>query len=118
VLSGTPNVSAVLFDVRVLQRGGWSVVAVVGDVDLATLPALRQGALGAGVDRVVLDLSGVDHFDPLGFGVVIALRLKVERQGGRFAVVCPPGRARDLFAESRVDAIVELVDSVDDLPGG
>jgi anti-anti-sigma factor len=117
VRSGTPNVSAVLFDVRVLQRGGWSVIAVVGDVDLATLPALRQGSLGAGVDRVALDLSAVDLFDPLGFGVVIALQLRATRQGGRFVVVCPEGRARELFAESRVDSIVQVVDSLDGLDG-
>ena len=104
-----------LFDVRVLQREGWSVLAVVGDVDLATLPALRQEALNAGTERVALDLSGVDHFDPLGFGIVVALRLRVARQGGRFVVICPPGRARELFAESRMDSIVELVDSFDDL---
>lgn len=105
-----------LFDVRVLQREGWSVVSVVGDVDLATLPTLRQGAFGAGTERVALDLSGVDLFDSLGFGIVIALRLRVARQGGRFAVICPPGRVRDLFAESRVDEIVELVESFEQLP--
>ena len=105
-----------LFDVRVLQREGWSVVAVVGDVDLATLLSLRQGALGAGTERVALDLSGVDHFGPLGFGIVVALQLRVARQGGRFVVICPPGRARELFAETRVDSIVELVDSVEELP--
>ena len=105
-----------LFDVQVLQREGWSVVAVVGDVDLATLPALRQGALGAGHEQVALDLSGVDLFDPLGFGIVVALQLRVARQGGRFAVICPLGRARELFAESRVDQIVDVVDAFDELP--
>ena len=104
-----------LFDVRVLQREGWSVVAVVGDVDLASLPTLRQGALGAGTERVALDLSGVDHFDPLGFGIVIALQLRVARQGGRFVVICPAGRARDLFEESRVESIVDVVGSFDQL---
>ena len=94
------------------------MVAVVGDVDLASLPALRQGARGAGFERVALDLSGVDLFDPLGFGIVVALQLRVARQGGRFVVICPPGRARELFAESRVDQIVDLVESFEQLPAG
>lgn len=101
-----------LFDVRTVERDGWSVVSVVGDVDVATLPVLRQHAVSSGGDRVALDLSGVDLFDPLAFGVVIALRLQVTRRGGTFAVVCPPGRPRDLFAETGVDRIVEVVDSL------
>lgn len=104
-----------LFDVQVLERSGWAVVAVVGDVDLATLPTLRQEAELVDAERVAVDLSGVDHFDPLGFGVVIWTAMRVRRRAGRFAVVCPPGRPRELFEESGVDRIVDVVDSVERL---
>jgi anti-anti-sigma factor len=105
----------VLFDVQVLERSGWSVVAVVGDVDLATLPTLRQDVELVDGARVALDLSSVDHFDPLAFGVVVWTRMRVQRRGGRFAVVCPPGRPRELFEESGVDRIVDVVDSFEQL---
>ncbi len=62
----------------------------------------------------------MDHFDPLGFGVVLSASLRTVRRGARFAVLCA-GRPRELFAESGVDRIVEVAGSVDALersPGG
>jgi anti-sigma B factor antagonist len=105
-----------LFDVRTVDRGGWSVVQVVGDVDLATLPSLRSHLDQLADGPVALDLTHVDMFDLLGFGVVIAGSMRVARRGARFAVVCPPGRPRELFTESGVDRIVLVVDTVDALP--
>ncbi len=102
-----------LFDVRTLERDGWAVIAVVGDVDLATMPALKQHAYDVGGDRVALDLSGVDHLDPLAFGIVLALQLRAGRRGARFAVICPPGRPRELLAETGLDRILEVVDALD-----
>ncbi len=99
-----------LFDVRVLRVGEWSVLAVVGDMDLATLPSLRQeldrldGALTA------IDLSGVDYVDPVSLGVILTGSLRATRRGGRFTVVCPPGPARDLLTESGLDRIIQVLD--------
>ena len=104
-----------LFDVRVLRRGGWTLVAVVGDVDLATMPTLHQELSGADGDRVALDLSGVDHMDPVTFGVLVAGALRAGRRGATFVVVAPPGRPRELLAESRLDEVLTVVDSFDDL---
>lgn len=103
-----------LFDVRTVHRGGWDVVRVVGDVDLATMPTLQAALVSAEGDRVALDLVGVDHFDPLGFGVVIAASLRTSRRGARFVVVCT-GRPRALFTESGVDRIVDVAATLDDL---
>lgn len=103
-----------LFDVRTVHRGGWDVVQVVGDVDLATVPTLQAALLSADGERVALDLGGVDHFDPLGFGVVLSASLRTARRGARFAVLCA-GRPRELFAESGVDRIVDVVGTVEEL---
>ncbi len=101
-----------LFDVRTLERDGWSVLAVVGDVDLANLPTLKQHADAVDGDRVALDLSGVDHFDPVALGVVVAMRLRARRRGASFVVVCPDGRPRELLREAAVDRIVEVVEAL------
>lgn len=105
-----------LFDVRTVTRRDWEVVSVVGDVDLATIPSLRSHLELVVADRIALDLGGVDLFDPLGFGVVLSCSLRAARRGARFVVVCPAGRPRELFAESGVDRIVEVVDDLDHLP--
>ena len=108
-----------LFDVRTLSRGDWDVVRVVGDVDLATLPTLRSELDRAESSKGALDLSSVDLFDPLGFGVVLAGVLRARRRGAVLVVVAPPGRPRELSAEARVDQLVtvaEPLDALDDLP--
>jgi len=98
----------VIFDVRTRPEGQWTVVRVVGDVDLANLPALKQH-----VDRVrdgdlALDLMSVTLWDPVAFGIVVAAAMRARRRGDRFVVVAGPGRVRELFAESRMDQIVEV----------
>lgn len=100
----------VLFDVRTISEGEWEVVKVVGDADLSSLPALRTHLDRTDATRVALDLGAVDLLDPLVFGVIIAAAMRARRRSSDFAVVCPPGRPRDLLAESGVDQIVTVVD--------
>ena len=104
-----------LFDVRILRHGDWSVLAVVGEVDLATMPALRQELDQLDGDRVAVDLGSVDYLEPVALGLIVAGSLKARRRDARFTVVCPAGAARDLLDESGVDRIVDVVASVDDL---
>lgn len=104
-----------LFDVRTVPRGDWDVVQVVGDVDLASMPSLRAVLDRTDATKVALDLSSVDLFDPLGFGVVLAGVLRARRRGAELVVVAPPGRPRELFAEAGVDRIVTVVEALDAL---
>lgn len=104
-----------LFDVRTVRRDGWCLVAVVGEIDLASLPLLRQELERTPTDKVALDLRGVDYLDPVALGVVLAGALRAGRRGGGFAVVCPPGRPRELLAETRLDEILVVVDDADEL---
>lgn len=98
-----------LFDVRVLPMGTWDVLCVVGDLDLATLPALRQALDRIDSPDVAVDLSGVDYLDPVTLGALFVGALRATRTGGRFLVVCPAGPARDLLTETGVDRILDVV---------
>ena len=104
-----------LFDVRTADRSGWSLATVVGDLDLATLPALRAALDQLGGARVGLDLSHVAYLDTVVLGVVLGARVGARRRGGEFVVVCPAGPARDLLTESGVDVVLTVVDSLADL---
>jgi anti-anti-sigma factor len=100
----------VLFDVRTLPIGDWTVVSVVGDLDVATMPTLRQHLDRVEEERVALDLGGVDYVDPVTLGILVVGALRASRRGGRFVVVCGPGAARDLLAETGLDRILDVVD--------
>ena len=104
-----------LSDVRRVDRDGWAVVVITGDLDLATIPTARAGIDRCEGAQVALDLSGVAHLDPVALGVVVAASLRVGRRGGRFAVVATPGRSRDLLAESGLDRIITVVGSTGEL---
>lgn len=97
---------------RVAPVGEWEVVSVVGDVDLSSLPTLRQVLDRPDRPDVAVDLSGVDYLDPVTLGVLLAGSLRAGRSGGRFAVISPPGPVRDLLAETGVDRIVDVIRSL------
>lgn len=103
------------FDVRTVDHDGWSLATVVGDLDLATLPALRTSLDALTGPRTGLDLSGVLFLDAVVLGVVLGARVRARRHGGEFAVVCPPGGPRDLLAEAGVDVVLSVVPTVADL---
>jgi anti-sigma B factor antagonist len=85
----------VLFHLHTSEQGGWSVVAVGGDLDLTTSPRLRKEIVALvswGTTRVVLDLGGIEFCDSVGLGVIVAAVKRVRSHGGelRLANCSPP----------------------------
>ena len=105
-----------LIDVGVTTVDGWTVVAPVGELDLASVPRLRQEVLallnGGGRD-VVLDLGGVDFVDSVGLGGVVAVAKRVRSAGGRFCVARPDPRIWEVFALVGLDRILDCHPSVE-----
>lgn len=78
------------FDVS--DRNGWTVLAVGGEIDMYTSPALRQQfaqLVDEGRRKIVVDLERVEFLDSSGLGVLVG-GLKRVRTGddGELALVC------------------------------
>lgn len=104
-----------LFALDVSPRGDWTVVAVTGELELATAPRLRQAVVslvGDGHVDIVLDLGGVDFIDSIGLGVIVSALKRVRSRDGRLVVAGAGPRVRALFVLTRLDEIIELHDSV------
>lgn len=109
-----------LVDVQVHDEGGWTIVTVVGELDLAVAPRVRQSVAGAlgptrprgGAPRVVLDLGSVHFIDSSGLGVVLGVLRRVRQAGGALRVVVVERQVTELFELLGLDAIVELRGSV------
>jgi anti-sigma B factor antagonist len=75
------------------------IVAVTGDVDLATVDVMRAqltGALQRG-DKVVLDLREVSFMDTQGLAAVIEAERASTESGTGFVVVRAPATVHRLF---------------------
>ena len=100
-----------LFALDVTVSGDWSVVAVTGELELATAPRLRQqvvSLIGAGRSHLVIDLDGVDFIDSVGLGVVVGALKRCRTHGGDLMVAGALPRVRSLFEITRLDEIIEL----------
>ncbi|MCW2983483.1 MAG: hypothetical protein JWR63_1053 [Conexibacter sp.] len=112
-MSGSPPEP---FSVTVDRQHGGLVVAVRGELDLATapqledalLPTLREGG------RAMLDLRALEFMDSTGVRVIVAAHLAAEEHGGRLALVrtgteSPVGRVLEI---SGLNGILHVVDDV------
>jgi anti-anti-sigma factor len=97
----------VLFEVQVAERDGWVVVAVVGDVDLATLPRLWAAIEPLSTPKVSVDLRSVAWFDPVCSGALVAGAQRARRREGRF-VVLAGSTVANLLADARLDQVMEV----------
>jgi anti-sigma B factor antagonist len=106
----------VLFALDVTQSDGWSVVAVTGELELATAPRLRQqvvSLIGGGHSHLVIDLSGVDFIDSVGLGVIVGALKRCRTHGGDLMVVGAVPRVRLLFEITRLDEIIDMHPDLD-----
>ena len=111
-----------LVDVQVHHEGEWTVVSVVGELDLAVAPRLRHAvaeALGPGrplasVPQVVLDLGSVHFVDSTGLGIVLGVLRRVRQAGGALRVVVIEPQVVGLFELLDLDRILALRPTLDD----
>jgi anti-sigma B factor antagonist len=83
------------------QVGSSAVVAVSGELDLASGPELQRALtalLSAGAIDVAVDLAEVDFVDSHGLGAVIDLRPRFVAAGGDLRVQRPPRLAAKVLS--------------------
>ena len=106
------------FEVAAVIVGGLAGVAVRGEVDLVTAPALTA-ALEERIRRssgpLVVDLSAVDFLDSCGIHCLVRARALLGREERPLAVVCPSGNVRRVLELTGIDELVALYDSHDEL---
>jgi anti-anti-sigma factor len=96
-----------LFDVQVATEPDGTIISVVGDVDLASLPRLASALERTETPVRTIDLRSVDWFDPLCTGVLVAAALRTRRQGGSLLVVAT-GAVAEMLAETRLDSVLSV----------
>jgi anti-sigma B factor antagonist len=100
----------------VSEQGDWSVLAVGGEVDVATAPRLREQLIALVNDqryRLIVDLSGVDFIDSTGLGVLIGALKRVRGHDGDLHLVCSDPRIVRVFEITGLDQIFRIHETLD-----
>lgn len=92
--------------------GGMRVLAVRGEVDLATIPRLRDALVRLvgehGGATVAVDLDGVSVLDDSGLGVILGAAGRARAAGGDLVVVCSDPRLRARLHLTGLDRAVDV----------
>ena len=99
---------------RTSTVGDHTVLTLIGEVDLASVPML-QAALGRLVaDRVgeviLVDLDGLTVLDDTGMGILLGAAGRARQHGGDLVLVCASPRLRDRFDSSGLARAIEVRD--------
>jgi anti-sigma B factor antagonist len=91
------------------------VLAVVGEIDLVTVPGLEAAILEhvAAAPCLVLDLSGVTFFGSLGLAAIIRATTLAEERGTRLMLVAA-ARVRRTMELTQTEDLFTMLDSVED----
>lgn len=91
--------------------GHRTVLAVTGEVDLATAPELASAvdtALASGAQELWLDLSGAAFMDSSGLHLLLDAHHRMRGLRRRLTIVCPGGAVRRLFEIAGVADVLPL----------
>lgn len=102
--------SAPAFTSQVEWRDSVALVALSGDLDLATAPLL-EGCLGPveadGPASIMVDLRDLMFIDSTGLGVLLRARARAEMNGHQLLVVGASPAARRLFELTGTQFLVD-----------
>jgi anti-sigma B factor antagonist len=109
------------FRVEVRDDGGAIVVAVSGELDLASSPVL-EGALervhASGCSLVIMDLRELEFMDSTGLSVLIKAQQRAQEAGRRFGLVRGGTQVQRLLSLTGIDDRMTVADSPEDLLAG
>jgi anti-sigma B factor antagonist len=100
------------------ERENLAVVALSGELDLATAPDLAStidGQVGEGRANIVLDLAALSFCDSAGLRVFVRYRRQLDEAGGRFVVAAPSPMVRRVL---EISGLAEMFGSYSTVADG
>ncbi|MEW1633010.1 STAS domain-containing protein [Streptomyces sp. NPDC093801] len=84
------------FDIQVTERPGRTVVALAGELDLATCTCVTEATAAIALKdlSLVLELSALTFLGPTGLNLLLGLRRRARDEGGTLTLSGLPDQAR------------------------
>lgn len=90
------------------ERGDFTIVEVVGEIDVYTASVLREklaDLIDADHTDLIVDLTGVGFLDSTGLGVLVGGLKKIRGFGGRLQLVIDQEKVMKVF---RITALTQV----------
>jgi anti-anti-sigma factor len=103
------------FTTRIEFRNGVASIALVGDLDIATLPVLQADLArveGDGAEAIMLDLRELAFLDSSGLQAVLSAKSRARANGHRFILIGASPNARRLFELTRTEFLLDEDEAV------
>lgn len=96
--------------IRVRHKPKYVLVAVAGEIDIATVAQLRERLwpLAASGRPLVAELNQVGFIDAAGLGALVGMARLAAEQGAALQVVCARERIRKMFRLTGLDRSIPL----------
>lgn len=111
-----PGLPPVL-EVVVEAHGEHQLAVVTGEVDMASVAALRgllRDLMVDGGRHLLVDLSAVSFMDSAGLGALVATRKQARVFQGSFGLVAPSKQVSRLLSLTAMDKVFPCFDSLED----
>jgi anti-sigma B factor antagonist len=99
------------------DHAGIIALAVIGDLDMATVPTLTSGVrpllVTAAGRHIVLELSGVGFCDSTGLGALVGLHNAATDAAVHLVLASPRSQVTDVLALSGVDQLIAAYPTLD-----
>jgi anti-anti-sigma factor len=101
--------------IQVRSERGYVMVAVAGELDIATVTGLRERLfeLAASGRTLVVDLDQVSYIDSAGLAALVGAARRAEAHGASLQVICARPRTRQLFRLTGLDGRVPIAHTLD-----
>jgi anti-sigma B factor antagonist len=104
------------FRLEVRSQGKATIIAVSGELDLASSPALQEELdRAADSEMLIIDLRELDFMDSTGLSVLVRAHQRAEEQGRRLAMVKGPQQVQRLLSLTGVADRLTVVDRPEEL---
>ena len=114
---GWPALPPVEASLSVLRRPGITIATLEGELDIATIPALRERLLGVfspGMRLLIIDLSGVSFCDVTALAALIGTQSRARGRGIIFRLVAPRPQMAKLLHITGLDESFTVCATLDD----
>jgi len=103
-------------ELSVSGHGGYAVVALCGELDLADAPVVAShliAAVAAFGPSIIVDLAGLEFIDCCGLGVLVRVQKWTRESGGDMYLVGPRPQLRRVLETTGLTGVFSIHPSLD-----